>query len=97
MLGLKKAIFGDLYYQKFSLIENENEELKFRIKILELQLGTLKKKNEEVFNEERLTRIKSFITQLEVEFFELSNAQQKVVSRLGNIFELLKNVNFYMS
>ena len=97
MLGLKKAIFGDLYYQKFSLIENENEELKFRIKILELQLGTLKKKNEEVFNEERLRRIKSFITQLEVEFFELSNAQQKVVSRLGNIFELLKNVNFYMS
>ena len=97
MLGLRNAIFGDFFYQKFSLIENENEELKFRNKMLELQLSSMKKKKEEGFNEERLKRIKAFITQLQIEFFELSNCQQKVLLRLGRIFELLKNVDSYLS
>jgi hypothetical protein len=75
-------LFGNAFFEKFASIESENEELKFQNKILELQLSTLKRKKLDQFK------------QLEVEIFELAQEQQKVVSRLSRIFELLKNGKF---
>ena len=48
-------------------------------------------------NEERLNRIKTYFSELEVEFFELANEQQKLVARLGRICQLLKDVNLLLS
>jgi hypothetical protein len=90
IVGLKKIIFGDVFFERFSLIEKENEELKFRNKILEMQLCTLKRKKNDIF----LRRIKTLFHLLEVEILELANEHKKVVSRMERIFEMLKRVDF---
>ena len=87
---MKNAIFGDKFFENYCRIEKENEDLKFRIKMLELQLSTLKKKNQDSSYEELL---KFVVSQLWVEFGELVIEQDRVSSGLGRIIELLKTLN----
>ena len=68
--ALKSSIFGNAFIEKYLEIENENAELKFSIRMLELQLNTLKKKNEELIRK----RHGVFAT-LKTEIVELVNDQ----------------------
>ena len=86
-LGLKFAIFGDSFVQKYVSIENENSELKFTKKIIELQLNTLKRKNEELLKEK-----KKYVSSLMMELCELITEHEKVSSRIRRIFDLLKEM-----
>ena len=68
-------------------MENENQNLKFLQKILELQLNTLKKKNEELLQK------KNFVfLELKKEFAELIVERQKISCRLRRIYELFKEM-----
>jgi len=44
ILDLRRIIFGDSFFEKYLNIETENEDLKLKVQVLELQLSTLKKK-----------------------------------------------------
>jgi hypothetical protein len=83
---LKRVLFGDLF-EKFCLMENENAELKLRIKILELQISTLKKKNEEMLSKKdaNFLNLKKNIVELLKEGFVVNN-------RLNIVLDLLKNL-----
>ena len=85
-LGLKNAIFGDLFYQKYCKTESENTELMFSVRMLELQLKTLKKKNEELVN-----RKDQIYLLLKNEFVKLVFEQKRVMSRLACIYKMLKD------
>ena len=86
-LDLKLAIFGDSFVQKFCLIENENSELKFAMKILQLQLNTMRKKSEDL-SKEKL----SYLSCLKTEFAELIVDHEKVASRLKRIYQILNDL-----
>jgi hypothetical protein len=86
-LGLKNAIFGDLFFQKLSSSESEIAELKFYAKMLELQLNTMKKRYKEVVNKKELVNML-----LKVEFASLFEEQRRVFARLGRIYEILKEL-----
>ncbi len=68
-------------------MENENAELKLRIKILELQISTLKKKNEEMLSKKdaNFLNLKKNIVELLKEGFVVNN-------RLNIVLDLLKNL-----
>ena len=82
---MKSAVFGHLFFEKFCSIENENSDLKFKIQILELQIKTLKKKNEALSKKKYILD-----TSLMTEFKKLVFEHQKVTSRLKHIYDILK-------
>ena len=88
--GLKNAMLSDSFFHKYFCIENENAELKFSIKLLELQLNTLK--NRRKTNDVQMSVMKESFLKLETEFQELIIEQEKVNSRMNRIFEVLHDV-----
>jgi len=84
--ALRSAIFGDFFFAKYSKIEKENSELKFLNRILQLQLNTLKKKNEE------LTRKQECFDVMKVEFVQLVSEQVLASSRLYHILDIIKDL-----
>ena len=85
--ALRSSIFGNAFFEKYLEIENENSELKFSVRMLELQLSTLKKKNEELIrkNLDVFGHFKSEIVQLVTE-------QLMVSTRLWRILEMFKDM-----
>ena len=86
IVALRCAIFGDLFFAKYSNIENENSELKFSNRILQLQLNTLKKKNEV------LTKKQECFELMKVEFVQLVREQVLASSRLYHILDIIKDL-----
>ena len=86
-LVLKKVLFGDIYFDKFCSMEDENAELKFKVQVLELQLNTMKKKNEELITKKDLLMLdfKSQIT-------ELLKEQLVVTRRISCVLDVLKDL-----
>lgn len=86
-LDLKRVLFGDMYFDKYCRMESENSNLKFQVKILELQLSTLKKKNElmNTSKDEKFLKLKN-------EIAELLREQLVVSNRLKRVFEILKQL-----
>jgi hypothetical protein len=80
-------LFGEKFFELFCAIDNENSELKFSKQILELQLNTLKKKNEEFHRrkDERFFRL-----QQEIEI--LLREQLAVTLRVRGILNILKEL-----
>jgi len=83
---LKKVLFGDIYFEKFCSMEDENAELKFKVQVLELQLNTMKKKNEELISKKKDV----LMLQLKSEITELLKEQLVVTRRLSRVLEILK-------
>ena len=86
-LVLKRVLFGDLYFEKYCIMGDENAELKFKMQVLELQLNTLKKKNEELNCKkgEMFAELKTHIT-------ELLKEQLVVTLRMSRILDILKEL-----
>lgn len=86
-LDLKRVLFGDMYFDKYCSMESEYSNLKFQVKILELQLSTLKKKNElmNTSKDEKFLKLKN-------EIAELLREQLVVSNRLKRVFEILKQL-----
>ena len=80
-------LFGDIYFEKFCKLEDENAELKFKVQVLELQLNTLKKKNQECSSnkDQCLLRLKS-------EIVEFLKEQLVVTLRISRILDMLKEL-----
>ena len=83
---MKKVLFGDIYFEKFCSMEDENAELKFKVQVLELQLNTMKKKNEELISKKKDV----LMLQLKSEITELLKEQLVVTRRLSRVLEILK-------
>ncbi len=84
---MKEAIFGDTFFQQCSELEKQNSELRFSNRILDLQLSTLKKKNEDVCGKRQI-----FNVQLQTEFAKLIVEQENVLRRLRRVYELVKEM-----
>jgi hypothetical protein len=85
-LDLKRVLFGDMYFDKYCSMESEYSNLKFQVKILELQLSTLKK------NELMNTSKDEKFLKLKNEIAELLREQLVVSNRLKRVFEILKQL-----
>ena len=87
-------MFG-LNSEKLVALQSENAELNFKVKMLELQLGTLKRRKEDfdktIF--EKFDRMKAIFLQLENEMCQLIIERQKVNVRLGHIYALISLFN----
>ena len=86
LLVLKKVLFGDIF-DKFCSMEDENAELKFKVQVLELQLNTMKKKNEEL-----LTKKDLLMLDFKSEITELLKEQLVVTRRISRVLDVLKDL-----
>ena len=68
-------------------MEDENAELKFKVQVLELQLNTLKKKNQECS-----TNKDHLLLQLKTEIVEFLKEQLVVTLRVSRILDILKDL-----
>ena len=85
-----KTILYCLNSNKVVALQSENAELNFKVKMLELQLGTLKRRKEDFAKFEQM---KAIILQLQNELCQLIIERQKVNARLGHIYNLISMFN----
>ena len=79
-------------------LQTENADLKFKVKMLELQLATLKKRKEfsDTSKLVKLDQMKALFLQLENEICQLIIDRQKANSRLEKIYLLISIFNSIM-
>ena len=97
VLGLKNLLFG-MHGEHVCSLQFENADLKFKIKMLELQLNTLKKRKEanDISNSSKLEKMKVIFLELENEICQFIIDRQKVNSRLVKIYSLISLFNSIM-
>ncbi len=84
---MKSAVFESLFYDKYCSVEKENVELKLVNKVLELQLNTLKRKNEELNS-----RNDAYVRELKNEVVEILIEQLAVSSRINRVLDILNEL-----
>ena len=98
MNKLRSLIFG-LNCERVLALQSENADLSFKVKMLELQLGTLKRRKEESerSNLAKLDQLKTIFLQLEKEICQLIIERQRVFDRISVIYSLISFFNSLIS
>ena len=95
---LRSLLFG-LNCERVLALQSENADLCFKVKMLELQLGTLKRRKEESerSNLGKIDQLKAIFFQLEKEICQLIIERQKVFDRISVIYSLISLLNSIIS
>ena len=98
MNKLRSLIFG-LNCERVLALQSDNADLSFKVKMLELQLGTLKRRKEESerSNLAKLDQLKTIFLQLEKEICQLIIERQRVFDRISVIYSLISFFNSLIS